>query len=58
LAPILAGWATTPPSPEALAANVPYEQTNRETLKHNARIDKYLVIPAGGVHFILVRSAI
>ena len=36
----LAGCATVPPSPEALAANDPYEQTNRDMLKFNGKIDK------------------
>ena len=50
----LAGCATTPPSPQALAANDPYEATNRETMKFNAKIDKYFVIPTVGLYFILV----
>jgi phospholipid-binding lipoprotein MlaA len=50
----LAGCATAPPSPEALATNDPYEQTNREMLKFNGKIDKYFVIPTVGVYFILV----
>jgi phospholipid-binding lipoprotein MlaA len=50
----LAGCATTPPSPEALAANDPYEQANRDMLKFNGKIDKYFVIPTVGVYFILV----
>src|SRR6201986_4250000 len=51
---LLAGCATTPPSPEALAANDPYEQTNRQTLKLNAQIDKYFVIPTVGLYFLVV----
>src|SRR5215467_3648291 len=51
---ILAGCATTPPSPDALAANDPYEQTNRDTLKLNAKIDKYFVIPTVGLYFLVV----
>jgi phospholipid-binding lipoprotein MlaA len=51
---VLAGCATTPPSPEALAANDPYEETNRDTLKLNGKIDKYFVIPTVGLYFILV----
>jgi phospholipid-binding lipoprotein MlaA len=51
---VLAGCATTPPSAEALAANDPYEQTNRETLKLNGKIDKYFVVPTVGVYFFLV----
>jgi phospholipid-binding lipoprotein MlaA len=50
----LAGCATTPPSAEALANNDPYEQTNRDTLKLNAKIDKYFVVPTVGVYFVLV----
>ncbi|HWY65923.1 MAG TPA: VacJ family lipoprotein [Rhizomicrobium sp.] len=50
----LAGCATTPPSPEALAANDPYEQTNRDTLKLNGKIDRYFVIPTVGIYFLLV----
>ena len=53
-AALLTGCATTPPSPEALAANDPYEQTNRDTLKLNGKIDKYFVIPTVGVYFLLV----
>ena len=54
---VLAACSTLPPSPEALAANDPYEQTNRETLKLNAKIDKYFVVPTVGVYFILVPDA-
>ena len=50
----LAGCATTPPSAEALASNDPYEQTNRDTLKLNGKIDRYFVIPTVGVYFLLV----
>jgi len=50
----LAGCATRPPSPDALAANDPYEQTNRDMLKFNGKIDKYFVIPTVGLYFILV----
>ena len=53
-AAVLAGCATAPPSPEALAANDPYEQTNRGTLKLNGKIDRYFVIPTVGVYFFLV----
>jgi phospholipid-binding lipoprotein MlaA len=54
IALVLTGCATAPPSPEALAANDPYEQTNREMLKFNGKIDKYFVIPTVGLYFILV----
>ena len=50
----LAGCATAPPSPEALANNDPFEETNRATLKLNAKIDKYFVIPSVGLYFLLV----
>jgi phospholipid-binding lipoprotein MlaA len=53
-ATLLAGCATAPPSAEALAANDPYEQTNRDTLKFNGKIDRYFVIPTVGLYFILV----
>src|ERR1700755_3452134 len=51
---VLAACSTLPVSPEALAANDPFEQTNRETLKLNAKIDKYFVVPTVGVYFLLV----
>ena len=51
---VLAGCATAPASPEALAANDPYEQTNRDMLKFNGKNDKYFVIPTVGVYFVLV----
>jgi len=51
---LLAGCAATPPSPEALAANDPYEQTNRQTLILNGKIDRYIVVPTVGVYFFLV----
>ncbi len=50
----LARCATTPPSAEALANNDPYEQTNRDLLKLNGKIDKYFVIPTVGLYFLLV----
>jgi phospholipid-binding lipoprotein MlaA len=50
----LTGCASAPPSPEALAANDPYEQTNREMLRFNGKIDRYFVIPTVGIYFILV----
>jgi phospholipid-binding lipoprotein MlaA len=49
---VLGGCATA--SPEALAANDPYEQANRAALKRNAFIDHYFVIPTVGVYFLLV----
>src|SRR5690348_14069793 len=49
----LGGCATTP-TPEMLAANDPFEPTNRETLKLNGKIDKYFVIPTVGAYFFIV----
>jgi len=55
LCQVLAACATgVPPSPEALAANDPYEATNRETLRFNGKVDRYFVIPTVGLYFILV----
>jgi ABC-type transporter lipoprotein component MlaA len=34
-----------PPSPEALAANDLYEQTKRQTLIFNGKLDRYVVVP-------------
>jgi len=48
----VSGCATTSSSPDA--ANDPYEQTNRETLKLNGKIDKYFVVPTVAVYFVLV----
>ena len=50
----LSGCATAPASPQALAANDPYEQTNRDMLKLNGKIDKYFVVPTVAVYFVLV----
>jgi phospholipid-binding lipoprotein MlaA len=50
----LAGCASTPPTPEMIANNDPWEPTNRDTLKLNGKIDKYFVIPTVGVYFFLV----
>ena len=50
----LAGCASMPPTPEMIAANDPWEPTNRDTLKLNGKIDKYFVIPTVGVYFFLV----
>ena len=52
LAAWLAGCAST--TPEMIANNDPWEPTNRDTLKLNAKIDKYFVIPTVGVYFFLV----
>ena len=50
----LAGCASGQPSAEALAANDPYETTNRDVLKLNGKIDRYFVIPTVGVYFYVV----
>ena len=50
----LTACATTPPSPQALAANDPYEATNRQTLVLNGKIDRYIVVPTVAVYFVLV----
>ena len=55
----LTACASAPPSPEALspearAANDPYEQTNREMLDFNGKLDRYVVIPSVAVYFFLV----
>lgn len=57
LCAVLSGCATMPASPEALAANDPYEQTNRDMLKLNGKIDKYFVVPTVAVYFVLVPEA-
>ena len=49
---VLAGCATTPPSPEA--ANDPYEQINRDTLRRNAKVDKYVVLPTVRLYLQMV----
>src|ERR1041385_5238262 len=54
LAAGLGGCASAPPSAAALAANDPWEQTNRETLKLNGKIDRYFVIPTVGLYFLVV----
>jgi phospholipid-binding lipoprotein MlaA len=51
---VLTACASTSPSPQALAANDPYEQTNRQTLVFNGKIDRYVVGPSVAVYFVLV----
>jgi len=46
----VSGCATAPPG----SANGPYEQTNRDMLKLNGKIDKYFVVPTVAVYFVLV----
>src|SRR5215469_12033254 len=50
----LTACATTPPTPEMIANNDPYEPTNRDTLKFNGKIDRYFVIPTVALYFVLV----
>jgi phospholipid-binding lipoprotein MlaA len=54
LAFALAGCAGAPPSPEALAANDPYEAGNRKVLAFNQKLDKYFVGPTVGAYLWLV----
>ena len=49
---VLAGCATTPPSPGS--ANDPYEQINRDTLRRNAKVDKYVVLPTVRLYLQMV----
>src|ERR1700722_17431705 len=51
---VLTGCASAPPSAGALAANDPYEQTNRQTFIFNGKIDRYVVVPSFAVYFFLV----
>ncbi len=50
----LTACASVPPTPEMIAANDPYEITNRDTLKFNGKVDRYFVIPTVAVYFVLV----
>lgn len=45
----LAGCATTT-NPESLAANDPYEPTNRAVFRFNQKLDKYVVVPTAGFY--------
>jgi phospholipid-binding lipoprotein MlaA len=51
---VLSACAYPPPSPEALAANDPYEAMNRDTLLLNGKVDRYFVVPTVAAYFILV----
>ncbi len=51
---LASGCASTPPSAEALAANDPYEASNRQVFKLNQKLDKYVVVPSVGVYFYAV----
>ncbi len=57
LCQFLAACTSTPPSPDALAANDPYEKTNREVMAFNRQVDKYFVIPTVGLYFLTVPPA-
>ena len=54
MAGALAVAGCTSPSPEALAANDPFEPLNRDTLVRNGQIDRYVVMPTVGIYFLLV----
>lgn len=54
VASTLLGCASTPITAEMLAANDPWEMTNRDTLKLNGKIDKYVVGPVVGAYFFVV----
>jgi phospholipid-binding lipoprotein MlaA len=51
---VLTACASTPPTPEVIANNDPYELTNRQTLVFNGKIDRYVVVPSVAVYFVLV----
>src|ERR1700722_6751910 len=51
---VLTGCASAPPTPEEIANNDPYEQTNRQMLVFNGKIDRYVVVPSVAVYFVLV----
>ena len=57
LLPGLSACAGGPASPEALAANDPFEKTNRQMLELNGKIDRYIVTPSVAVYFVLVPEA-
>jgi phospholipid-binding lipoprotein MlaA len=42
---LVTGCASTPPSPEALAQNDPYEASNRQVLAFNNMIDRTFLVP-------------
>jgi len=50
---VLCGCASAP-SPEGLAANDPYEPTNREMFRLNQKLDKYVVVPTVGAYILVV----
>jgi len=50
----LAGCATTPPTPEMVAENDPYEPLNRQVFALNGKLDHYFVLPTVGVYFFVV----
>jgi phospholipid-binding lipoprotein MlaA len=50
---LLSGCASTP-SAEALAANDPFEATNRDVFRLNQKLDRYFVVPTVGVYIYVV----
>jgi len=50
----LTACTTTPPTPEMIANNDPYEPINRQMLELNGKIDRYTVIPTVAIYFTLV----
>lgn len=56
LAISLAGCVGAPQTAEAIAANDPFEATNRETLKLNEKIENNLVRPTIGMYFSVAPS--
>jgi phospholipid-binding lipoprotein MlaA len=42
------------PTPAMLAANDPWEPTNRDVLKINGKIDRYFVVPTVGLYFLVL----
>ena len=51
---IAAGCASAPPSADALAANDPYEATNRQILELNNKFDRYSMQPTLDLYFAVV----
>jgi phospholipid-binding lipoprotein MlaA len=51
---VLTGCASATLTQEEIANNDPYEQTNRQMLVFNGKIDRYVVVPSVAVYFVLV----
>src|SRR5271170_810714 len=51
---VLTGCASASLTPEEITNNDPYEQTNRQMLVFNGKLDRYVVVPSVGVYFFLV----